>query len=562
MASIATITAAAETVACSAGGSAEHTFTVTNTSGAKLRVGARVIPADPAQQGWFTVEGKPERDLDDQATDQFAVRVQVPPDAPPGKRNFRLLVFSTQAPSEHFTEGPTVAIEVKAKEPVPPPPKKGFPWWILAVVLGVLVIGAVVAWLLWPRAPEVPDVVGMTLDQAADALKAEGLTVGDEVGEEITGAPAGEVIRQNPDPGTEVEKGSAVTLVIESVSIEVPDLVGKAVVDARQVLKAAGLAAGDITQERTGAPGGTVIRSDPPAGQRVLPQTTVALVVEEEAVSVPRVIGQTLAEATDTLSGRGLTVGEVTQRRAGGTPGVVLNQTPEEGQPVPPGTAVNLTVEQQSVAVPQVTNLALEEAMGRIVNEGLKVGAVTKKRQGKRPGTVLSQDPAPGTSVNPGSEVALVVEDQPPPPPKVRAQGRLTIKQTFTADLDEGKVGDGGAADIWFEADTATRRFVTPRNNAKIAKVGTRSVGRDGCAKAKLGSTRISVSTLPAGTYLCVLTNQGRYSELKVLSNVGPSPGTLRVSYITWEKSLKLVPLRRLELQRQRIGIIEGARPQ
>ncbi len=96
-------------------------------------------------------------------------------------------------------------------------------------------------------------------------------------------------------------------------------------------------------------------------------------------------------------------------------------------------------------------------------------------------------------------------------------------------------MGAGAAADIWFEADTAVERFVTPRNGATIAKVGTTSVGLSGCMAASLSNSRIHINDLPEGTYVCVRTNQGRYSQFRVNAPVGPSPGLLTIGYTTWE---------------------------
>ncbi|MCP4357073.1 MAG: hypothetical protein GY796_03525, partial [Chloroflexi bacterium] len=117
----------------------------------------------------------------------------------------------------------------------------------------------------------------------------------------------------------------------------------------------------------------------------------------------------------------------------------------------------------------------------------------------------------------------------------VWAAGNLTIPQTWTVDLDTGLIGAGSLADIWFEAVTETERYVTPRNGAQIAAVGTTSLGRDGCAAVSLADSRIHINALPPGTYVCVRTNQGHYSEFRVNEAVGPSPGTLNISYSTSE---------------------------
>ena len=119
--------------------------------------------------------------------------------------------------------------------------------------------------------------------------------------------------------------------------------------------------------------------------------------------------------------------------------------------------------------------------------------------------------------------------------PKVHSRGRIDIPQTWTLDLDEGKLNAGTEADIWFAAETAVRRYVIPCNGAKIAKVGMSSVGWDGCAAAHLSTSKIPISSLPHGSHVCVLTNRGRYSQFCVNAPVGPSPGVLKIEYTTWE---------------------------
>lgn len=120
-------------------------------------------------------------------------------------------------------------------------------------------------------------------------------------------------------------------------------------------------------------------------------------------------------------------------------------------------------------------------------------------------------------------------------PPVTHSTGPLSIPQTFSADLDEGAVVGDPARDIWFEAVTATERYVTPKNSSTIAIVGTGSVGRYGCATASLSGSRINVNDLPVGTYACIRTNLGRYSQFRVNAPIGPSPGTLTIGYTTWE---------------------------
>lgn len=121
------------------------------------------------------------------------------------------------------------------------------------------------------------------------------------------------------------------------------------------------------------------------------------------------------------------------------------------------------------------------------------------------------------------------------PPPVTHSTGPLSIPQTYLADLDEGHLDTTAEADIWFEAVTATERYVTPQHGATIAIAGPTSVNRDGCMALTLSSARIPLSSMPVGTYVCVLTTHGRYSQFRVNAPVGPSPGTLVIGYTTWE---------------------------
>lgn len=141
---------------------------------------------------------------------------------------------------------------------------------------------------------------------------------------------------------------------------------------------------------------------------------------------------------------------------------------------------------------------------------------------------------APGNPRDTRFAILVTWADRSPSGPRTHASGELVIPQTWAADLDEGTVTTEAVSDIWFEAVTATERYVSPRNGATIAKVGTTSVGRDGCARAPLSATRINLSELPVGTYVCVGTNAGRYSQFRVSAAVGASPGELRIDFTTW----------------------------
>lgn len=129
----------------------------------------------------------------------------------------------------------------------------------------------------------------------------------------------------------------------------------------------------------------------------------------------------------------------------------------------------------------------------------------------------------------------FICTDSRPETPRTHRTGALDIPQTYMADLDKGRVATAGA-DIWFQAKTARDRYITPRNGAKIGVAGRRSVNLRGCKSMRLSSRSIPLSSVPVGTYVCVKTDQGRYSQFRVNRDAGRSPGTLHIGYTTWKK--------------------------
>ncbi|HUP20553.1 MAG TPA: hypothetical protein VM778_11440, partial [Gemmatimonadota bacterium] len=128
----------------------EVAFTVTSTRG-PIRARALVVPQGSAKAEWFTLVPPAERFID--GTEQFTVRIAVPEGMEAGEYAFLLKVVSEANPDDEFTDGPQVAFEVPASEP-----KKPFPWWILFVGGGVLllaIIGVVIYLVL--RDPKLGD---------------------------------------------------------------------------------------------------------------------------------------------------------------------------------------------------------------------------------------------------------------------------------------------------------------------------------------------------------------------------------------------------------------------
>jgi hypothetical protein len=139
-----TITTAADAVRLDSQGRGSTTFTVSNRSGQLRRGRARLVPSDPGQASWLSVDGEAERNFTADGTQQYTVRVAPPPGAPVGRYTFGLDVVSVENPDEEWSQGPKVAFEVGPSQPA----RKPFPWWIVVVAAAVLLVGGLAAWLM------------------------------------------------------------------------------------------------------------------------------------------------------------------------------------------------------------------------------------------------------------------------------------------------------------------------------------------------------------------------------------------------------------------------------
>jgi hypothetical protein len=147
------ITATTSSVRLDASGLGEVSFTVTNALRQAVSVRASVEPVGNARAEWMSFPDGMERVLSPDGTAVIPVRIAAPTGTPPGSYSFSLVVASISNPDEHYDRGPTVAFTVaEATAPV----KKPFPWWIVALAAGVLIIGGGVVAILASRGGEAP----------------------------------------------------------------------------------------------------------------------------------------------------------------------------------------------------------------------------------------------------------------------------------------------------------------------------------------------------------------------------------------------------------------------
>jgi beta-lactam-binding protein with PASTA domain/predicted Ser/Thr protein kinase len=134
-----------------------------------------------------------------------------------------------------------------------------------------------------PKLTKVPVLVGSQRGAAVERLRGRGLEA--SISEEESSSPEGQVISQSPEAGSEVEAGSAVSLVVSSGEEEeegarVPNVIGKLRREAVEAIRAAGLQP-SVEEEETDVAGkaGRVTDQFPPPGSELEPGETVTITV-------------------------------------------------------------------------------------------------------------------------------------------------------------------------------------------------------------------------------------------------------------------------------------------
>lgn len=163
-----------------------------------------------------------------------------------------------------------------------------------------------------PAAPTlvvVPDVTGLTQEEAVSSLASVGLVAGRTQLRDSLEARKGSVLAQAPAPGRSLPPGSPVDLVVVgNAKALVPNLVGLTESDAAAVLVDAQLKIGSITSEQSSSPVGTVLSQEVTPGTPVDIGSAISVTVSDGVQLVPDVAGYTQDDARAALEAAGYRV--------------------------------------------------------------------------------------------------------------------------------------------------------------------------------------------------------------------------------------------------------------
>ena len=199
--------------------------------------------------------------------------------------------------------------------------------------------------------------------------------------------------------------------------ITVPDVTGKPMALARQILEDQKLRVNVAEVYDATVPAGTVVSQTPEAGTKVKEERMVTINVSRggEELDMPDLLGLDRADAEIKLKKMGLKLGSVYEKFSDEEEGTVIGQEPRSGTRISKGQTIDITISKgkkvKKVTVPNVKGGTLSAAEGTLKGKGLSV-VVEKRESSQAPGTVISQSPAADSEVESGSTVTLVIAEE------------------------------------------------------------------------------------------------------------------------------------------------------
>jgi eukaryotic-like serine/threonine-protein kinase len=307
--------------------------------------------------------------------------------------------------------------------PYDEPPRRRRRWvpWLLVALL--IAAAALAGWWAYNQIQDqlqesapvgVPLVEALDRDLAVQRIEDAGLEA------EIVEQPSPEeqlniVIEQSPREGTQVQRGSTVTITVGTgpQQVEVPRLVGLTYEDAVDALDEVGLEPRRVNVFSQ-KPEGEVTGQSPRAGELVDEGSEVEVRVSQgpEEVEVPDVLGQSEQSAIDELEAAGFEVSS-SEAPSDDTPaGLVSAQNPGPGELAAEGSTVQITISTgpELATVPDVVGEPAGDARAMLQDAGFRPRTIFQDTADPlEDGVVLDQDPSGNSQARPGTTVTIVV---------------------------------------------------------------------------------------------------------------------------------------------------------
>lgn len=204
---------------------------------------------------------------------------------------------------------------------------------------------------------KVPNFAEMNLDSVKRTLKSLGLELGSVDEEYSDSVPRGEVISQSPNANESVDKGSKVNVTIskgkeiKSETINIPDVSGKSVEEAKSILSNAGVGVNPVKGEAAKSEGEAgKVYSQSQSGSLTIKQgekVTITINYHGDYVkpekSVPGVTGKSVDEAKSELTNAGFKVNSVKGEAAKSADQAGKVYSQDGGSSAKEGTTITIT---------------------------------------------------------------------------------------------------------------------------------------------------------------------------------------------------------------------------
>lgn len=241
--------------------------------------------------------------------------------------------------------------------------------------------------------------------------------------------------------------------------VQVPDLVGKKVDDAKKQLAALNLVLVEASKESSDQPEGTITQMKPDAGKMVNEKSEIRVIVSSgsKKTKMPDFRDDDLDKVTQVLDSMGLKISDngITYEYSNDVPkGQVISQTPKKDTEVGPNDKITVVVskgpEVKLVNVPSVIGNDSEKANSTLTKAGLNVTVNYQTTQDEsQNGKVLAQSLDENSSVKAGTNIKITVgsyvpKQETPPTTAPTTPGDTKSNGTTNKTPGTGATSPGG----------------------------------------------------------------------------------------------------------------------
>ena len=331
---------------------------------------------------------------------------------------------------------------------------------------------------------KVPDVLGMTLEEAKKALNDEKLGFKYEYGYSKED-DVDKVYDTNPEIGSFVDKNTTITVYISKgvKKVEMVDVIGKTQNEAEEaIIKAELKYTFQYIETTDDSLIGKVESTDPVAGTTVNAGTQVTVVLykgkNEVNIKMPDLSDKSEADAKKELEDLGFDINNVSVERAYDNEveeGYVITQNgPKVGEETPSTAKIGLVVSLGKPIIPDIVGKTKSEAEELLDKYSLKLGKVTEKHDDKvEAGKIISINGySVNDSVNIGTAIDVVISIGAEPETTTPAPVVPSVTQTINLDTIAAKVSPDCDAEAAVEL-TFSVHYTNNDGNKASVEAGT-----------------------------------------------------------------------------------------